>query len=126
MLAELQGRLPIRVELKGLHQKDLYKIMTEPENNMIKQQVELMKTEGIVLVFTDEAIQEIARVAAQINETVENIGARRLHTVLEKIVEDVSFNCDKHANSTFTIDAEYVRKHLSDLLIKTDLSRFIL
>jgi len=126
LLAELQGRLPIRVELKGLNQKDLFKILTEPENNMIKQQIELMKTEGIDLKFNDEAIHEIARVAAELNETVENIGARRLHTVLEKIVEDVSFNCDKYQGKTFVIDADYVRKHLGEMLVKTDLSRFIL
>ena len=89
MLAELQGRLPIRVELKGLTKHDLYRILTEPAHNMIRQQQALMATEGIDLVFTDAAVHEIASVAHEVNRTVDNIGARRLHTVLERIVEDV-------------------------------------
>jgi len=126
LLAELQGRLPIRVELKGLDKEDLRRILTEPEASMIRQQIELMKTEGIDLAFTPQAVNEIARIAAEVNKTVENIGARRLHTVLERIVEDASYNCDKYAGQKIVIDAAYVNKHLGDMLLKTDLSRFIL
>ncbi|KAH9541675.1 hypothetical protein CY35_14G077500 [Sphagnum magellanicum] len=106
MLAELQGRLPIRVELKGLTQEDLYRILTEPEMNMIKQQQLLMKTEGIELIFTDEAIEELAGVAAEVNRSVENIGARRLHAVIERVVEEISFHAPERTGETFTIDKE--------------------
>jgi len=91
LLAELQGRLPIRVSLKGLDKADLYRILTEPEYSMIKQQQALMLAEGLQLEFTEEALQEIASMAAEVNRTVDNIGARRLHTVLEKIVDDIGF-----------------------------------
>ncbi|CAK9204586.1 unnamed protein product [Sphagnum troendelagicum] len=126
MLAELQGRLPIRVELKGLTQKDLYRILTEPEINMIKQQQLLMKTEGIELIFTDEAIEELAGVAAEINRSVENIGARRLHAVIERVVEEISFHAPERMGETFTIDKEKVRRAVGDLLKRTDLSKFVL
>eukprot|EP00475_Leptophrys_vorax_P042098 TRINITY_DN79428_c0_g1_i1.p1 TRINITY_DN79428_c0_g1~~TRINITY_DN79428_c0_g1_i1.p1 ORF type:complete len:286 (-),score=32.89 TRINITY_DN79428_c0_g1_i1:204-1010(-) len=126
MLAELQGRLPIRVELKGLTREDLYRILTEPEANMIRQQELLMRTEGIHLVFTDEAIREVAAVAAEINHTLDNIGARRLHTVLERVVEDISFHAPERSGETCTIDKEDVRRPLDDLLEKVDVSRFIL
>jgi len=127
LLAELQGRLPIRVELKGLTEADLYRILTEPVTNLIKQQVELIKTENVHLEFTDEAIREIARVAAEINTTVENIGARRLHTVLEKVVEDISFDSsDMAPGSTVTISKEFVLERVGNLMKKTDLSKFIL
>ncbi|TYZ61788.1 hypothetical protein PybrP1_004786 [[Pythium] brassicae (nom. inval.)] len=127
LLAELQGRLPIRVELKGLTEADLYRILTEPVTNLIKQQVELIKTEDVHLEFTDEAIREIARVSAEINQTVENIGARRLHTVLEKVVEDISFDSsDMAPGATVTITKDVVADRVGKLLKKTDLSKFIL
>lgn len=127
LLAELQGRLPIRVELKGLTEGDLYRILTEPVTNLIKQQVELIKTEDVHLDFTDEAIREVARVAAEINKTVENIGARRLHTVLEKVVEEISFDSsDMSPGTTVTITKEFVEERVGNLLKKTDLSKFIL
>ncbi|KAH9541677.1 hypothetical protein CY35_14G077500 [Sphagnum magellanicum] len=126
MLAELQGRLPIRVELKGLTQEDLYRILTEPEMNMIKQQQLLMKTEGIELIFTDEAIEELAGVAAEVNRSVENIGARRLHAVIERVVEEISFHAPERTGETFTIDKEKVQRAVGDLLKRTDLSKFVL
>jgi len=126
LISELQGRLPIRVELKALLQEDLFRILTEPENNQIKQQMELLKTEGIDLKFSEKAIHAIARVAAEVNAQVENIGARRLHTVLERIMEDVSFNCDKYKGQSVVLEEEDVKRHLGDMLLKTDLSRFIL
>ncbi|GJP61028.1 hypothetical protein CLOP_g18241 [Closterium sp. NIES-67] len=126
MLAELQGRLPIRVELKGLTREDLYRILTEPETNMIRQQQLLMATEGIDLVFTDEAIREAAAMAAEINHTLDNIGARRLHTVLERVVEDISFHAPEKRGEKCVIDQEDVRRPLGDLLEKVDVSKFIL
>lgn len=127
LLAELQGRLPIRVELKGLTEDDLYRILTEPVTNLIKQQVELIKTEDVHLEFTDEAVREIAHVAAQINHTIENIGARRLHTVLEKVVEEISFDSSEMAaGTTVTITKEFVHERVGMLMKKTDLSKFIL
>lgn len=127
LLAELQGRLPIRVELKGLEAKDLQRILTEPKFNLIEQQKALMKSEGVNLVFEPEAIAEIARMAADINRTVENIGARRLHTVIEKIMEDFSYNAPELAKNPQTvIDRAAVRAKLLPMLEKTDLSKFIL
>ncbi|CAM6098821.1 unnamed protein product [Calypogeia fissa] len=126
MLAELQGRLPIRVELKALTREDLYRILTEPETSMIKQQQLLMKTEDIDLVFTDEAIDELASVAAEVNRYLDNIGARRLHTVIERVVEEISFHAPERAGQKYVIDKEKVRKSMGDLLTKTDLSKFVL
>eukprot|EP00850_Spirogloea_muscicola_P024110 SM000444S16338 [mRNA] locus=s444:22217:25055:+ [translate_table: standard] len=126
MLAELQGRLPIRVELKGLTQKDLYRILTEPETNMIRQQQLLMATEKIDLVFTDSAIEELAAMAFEVNKALDNIGARRLHTVLERVVEDISFNAPERAGQSWTVDRKDVREAVGDLIQKTDLSKFVL
>lgn len=127
LLAELQGRLPIRVELKGLTEIDLLRILTEPVTNLIKQQTELILTEGVTLVFTDDAVREIAHVAAEINQTVENIGARRLHTVVEKVVEDISFDSSEMApGSTVTITKDFVLERVGKLMKTTDLSKFIL
>jgi len=126
LLAELQGRLPIRVELKGLSEQDLYRILTEPETNLLLQQRELLKTEGLDVTFDDSAIREIARVAAEVNHSVENIGARRLHTIIERVVEDVSFDWSNVADKKVVIDAAYVRQRVEPLLKKTDLSRFVL
>lgn len=125
LLAELQGRLPIRVELTALTENDMYKILTEPEMNLIKQQKELLKTEEIDLQFSDAAVKTIAKTAAEVNHTVENIGARRLHTVIEKILEDASFNCDQ-LKGTLEISETDVEEKLKPLLEKTDLSKFVL
>jgi len=126
LLAELQGRLPIRVELKPLTEGDLYRILTETENNLIKQQIALLKTEGFDLRFTDDAIREIAKVAYDVNRTVENIGARRLHTIIERIMEEISFEAADKPGGSFTVDAEHVRAKVGDLLQRSDLSRYIL
>ncbi|KAF0852898.1 mitochondrial ATP-dependent HslUV protease ATP-binding subunit HslU [Andalucia godoyi] len=126
MLAELQGRLPIRVELKGLNQQDLYRVLTEPEFNLIKQQIALINSENVSLLFTDDAIREIAAVAFEVNSTVENIGARRLATILERIMEDISFNASEYAGQGMTVSKESVRQKVGDMLLKTDLSKFIL
>eukprot|EP01062_Namystynia_karyoxenos_P075249 TRINITY_DN7246_c1_g2_i1.p1 TRINITY_DN7246_c1_g2~~TRINITY_DN7246_c1_g2_i1.p1 ORF type:complete len:501 (+),score=211.71 TRINITY_DN7246_c1_g2_i1:94-1596(+) len=126
MLAELQGRLPIRVELKALTEKDFYRILTEPEHNLIKQNVELMKTEGVDLVFQDEAIMEIAKIATEVNRSVQNIGARRLITVIERVVDDVSFRGPELKDSIVTIDREYVQGQVKAMLEKVDLQKFLL
>ena len=126
LLAELQGRLPIRVTLKGLTQDDLYRILTEPVTNLIRQQIEMLQSEHVVLIFEDEAIREIARIAHITNETVENIGARRLHTVIERIVEEISFEAPDKAGETITITADYVRERVSEMLLTSDLRKYIL
>ncbi|KAN0021723.1 hypothetical protein ACTFIU_003867 [Dictyostelium citrinum] len=126
LISELQGRLPIRVELKPLDQKDFYKILTEPKNNQIQQQKALLKTEDIQLEFTDDALLEVAKIAFEANAQVQNLGARRLHGIIERIVEDLSFNCDLHKGKTVVLDTPDVRKHLSELLFKTDLSKYII
>ena len=126
LLPELQGRLPIRVELKALSEKDFARILREPENSLIKQYVALMGTEGVALDFTEDAIDELARLAAEVNSHVENIGARRLHTVLEKLLEEISFSATDRKGDTVTIDADYVRVQVSELAKDTDLSKFIL
>ena len=126
LLPELQGRLPIRVELKALTQDDFKRILTEPEASLIKQYKALMKTEEVDLVFTDDSIDELARLAADINATVENIGARRLHTVLERLLEEISFTASDKPGQTITIDATYVREQVGGLAKNADLSKFIL
>jgi ATP-dependent HslUV protease ATP-binding subunit HslU len=127
LLPELQGRLPIRVELKALTREDFKRILTEPEASLIKQYKALMKTEAMVLEFEDEAIDEIANLAEQINSSVENIGARRLHTVLERLLEEISFTAsDQSAGTIVTIDRAYVRDHVGALAKNADLSKFIL
>jgi len=134
MLAELQGRLPIRVELEGLTKEDLYRILTEPQNNMIVQQKALLATEGVDLVITDEAVREIAHVASEVNRYVDNIGARRLHTVLERVLDEVSFEAseegrkarEENRECTITIDRQDVQDKVGHLVQQTDLSRFIL
>jgi len=126
LLPELQGRLPIRVELDSLSQDDFIKILTEPECSLIKQYVALMKTEGVTLDFTPEGIAEIARVATHLNETVENIGARRLHTVMEKLLEEISFEASEKRGETLAITPEYVQTHVGELSQNMDLSKFIL
>jgi ATP-dependent HslUV protease ATP-binding subunit HslU len=127
LLPELQGRLPIRVELKALTKDDFKRILTETEASLIKQYVALLETEGVALSFAEDAIDEIASVAADINMTVENIGARRLHTVLERLLEEMSFAAsDMPEGSSVAIDREYVRIHVSALAKNADLSKFIL
>jgi ATP-dependent HslUV protease ATP-binding subunit HslU len=126
LLPELQGRLPIRVELKPLTRDDLRRILTEPEASLIKQYVALMATEGVKLEFAEDAIDAVADVAVAVNSSVENIGARRLQTVMERVLDEVSFAAPDRAGDTVQIDAAYVHKHVGDLAKNTDLSRFIL
>lgn len=126
LLPELQGRLPIRVELRALEKDDFRRILTETEASLIKQYIALMDTEGVTLDFTDDAIDELAGIAVDLNSSVENIGARRLQTVMERVLDDISYNAPDQSGSSITIDAEYVRKYVGDLAKNTDLSRFIL
>jgi len=126
LLPELQGRLPIRVELKPLDKDDFRRILTEPQASLIKQYVALMQTEGVTLNFTDDAIDAIAEIAVHVNATVENIGARRLQTVLERILDDISFSAPDRSGEEITVDGAAVRAALGDLAHNTDLSRFIL
>jgi ATP-dependent HslUV protease ATP-binding subunit HslU len=126
LLPELQGRLPIRVELKPLTREDLRRILTEPEASLIKQYVGLMQTEGVTLKFTDDAIDALADIAAQVNATVENIGARRLQTVMERVLDEISFDAADKSGETIAIDAAYVRARIGDLAKNADLSKFIL
>ena len=126
LLPELQGRLPIRVELQALTEEDFVRILTEPEASLIKQYIALMATEDFTLDFTEEAINQLAKLAAEINGTVENIGARRLHTVLEKLLEEISFSAADRSGETVTIDADMVNNRVGDLLKAGDLTKFIL
>ena len=126
LIPELQGRFPIRVELKPLTKEDFVRILTEPKNALIKQYKALMSTEGVELEFTQDAIEEIARLAEEVNEKTENIGARRLHTILEKIMEDYSFNAPDLKGQKVVIDANIVREKLGDIISNEDLSRYIL
>ena len=126
MLPELQGRLPIRVELRALTEEDFVRILKETRANLPQQYTALLGTENVTLDITDEAIAEVARIAAQVNQGVENIGARRLQTVMEKLLEEISFDAEEHEGETVTIDAEYVRERLTELADDTDLSKYIL
>ena len=126
LLPELQGRLPIRVELKPLTRNDFRRILTEPEASLIKQYVALMATEGVNLEFSEDAIDAVADVAVAVNSSVENIGARRLQTVMERVLDDVSFGAPDRTGETVKIDAAYVQKHVGDLAKNADLSRYIL
>ncbi len=126
LLPELQGRLPIRVELTSLGEDDFRRILTDTEASLIKQCRALMATEGVTLDITPDAVAAIAKVAAQVNASVENIGARRLHTILERVLDDISFTAPDRGGETIEIDGAYVEKHIGDLARDTDLSRFIL
>ncbi len=126
LLPELQGRLPIRVELRALTQDDFRRILTEPEGSLIKQYVALLSTEEVTLEFTDDAIHEIATIAVDVNSSVENIGARRLQTVMERVLDDISFTAPDKPGEKLVVDAEYVRKNIGELAKNVDLSRFIL
>ncbi len=126
LLPELQGRLPIRVELKPLDEDDFRRILTETEASLLKQYTALLKTEGVDLSFTPDAVNALARIAVQVNSSVENIGARRLQTVMERVLDDISFTATDRGGETIALDADYVEKHVGDLAKNVDLSRFIL
>ncbi|MDC0412797.1 ATP-dependent protease ATPase subunit HslU [Pelagibacteraceae bacterium] len=126
LLPELQGRLPIRVELQPLTKQDFVRILKEPDNSLIKQYVALMKTENIELQFTDDGIEELAEISSQINSTIENIGARRLHTILEKVLEEISFSAPDKSGEKIVVDKSFVQKNLGDIIKDKDLSKFIL
>ncbi len=126
LLPELQGRLPIRVELDALKEEDFKRILKEPDNSLIKQYKELLKTENVNLEFTDDGIDMLAKISAEVNSSVENIGARRLHTIIEKVLDDISFNATDRAGEKITIDQKYVQDNLGNLVKDTDLSKFIL
>ncbi|HUK65599.1 MAG TPA: ATP-dependent protease ATPase subunit HslU [Anaeromyxobacteraceae bacterium] len=126
LIPELQGRFPIRVELEPLRREDLSRILREPKNSLVKQYVALLATEGVELAFTEEAIEEIARVAADVNDRMENIGARRLHTVMERLLDEVSFEAADKRGHRLLVDPAYVRERLAGVLADEDLSRYIL
>ena len=126
LLPELQGRLPNRVELSALNQEDFIRILKEPENNLIRQYEELIATEGVNLKFSESAISEIAKIATQVNDEIENIGARRLHTILEKVLDDISFSASDKKNDQIKIDDKYVIKQVGEIYKNNDLSKFIL
>lgn len=126
LIPELQGRFPIRVELAALEKEDFRRILVEPQNALLKQYEALIATEGVTLVFTDEAIDRLAEMACEVNAQTENIGARRLHTLLEKLLEEVSFEAPEMADKRVVIDAAYVEEKLADITVNRDLSRFIL
>jgi ATP-dependent HslUV protease ATP-binding subunit HslU len=126
LIPELQGRFPIRVELEPLTREDFVRILTEPENALIRQYVELLRTEAVTLRFLPDAIEAIAEIAMQVNTSTENIGARRLYTIMERLLEDISFTAPDMPGKELTIDAEYVQQRLSDVTRDQDLSRYIL
>jgi ATP-dependent HslUV protease ATP-binding subunit HslU len=126
LIPELQGRFPIRVELEPLSEEDLRRILTEPQNALTSQYSALLGADGVNLEFTPDGIAEIARFAAQVNETTENIGARRLHTLVEKVLEEVSFEAPEGDESQVRVNASFVRARLAHLVSDDDLSRFIL
>ncbi|GIR03583.1 MAG: ATP-dependent protease ATPase subunit HslU [Pseudomonadota bacterium] len=126
LLPELQGRLPIRVELNALNEDDFKRILKEPDNSLIKQYKALLKTEDVNLEFSDDGIDMLAKIAAEVNSSVENIGARRLHTIIEKVLDDISFNATDKAGETITVDKKFVQDNLGNLVKDTDLSKFIL
>ena len=126
LLPELQGRLPIRVELNALTEDDFKRILKEPDNSLIKQYVALLKTENVDLEFTDDGINFIAKVSAEVNASIENIGARRLHTLLEKILDEISFTASDRSGEKVIIDTVYIKNNLGELTKDTDLSKFIL
>ncbi len=126
LIPELQGRFPIRVELKSLTERDFQRILTEPQNSLTRQYIELMRTEGIEVGFDDDAIETLAEMAFRVNDTLENIGARRLHTIMEKVFEALSFDAPDRDDETFTVSADYVRDRLEGILEDEDLSRYIL
>jgi len=126
LIPELQGRFPLRVELESLHKEDFKKILKEPKNSLIMQYSSLLGTEGVTLNFTEEAIERMSEIAEEVNGKAENIGARRLHTIMEKVLDEINFTADEHSGETVTIDKEYVDKNRSDVVQSQDLSRYIL
>ncbi len=126
LLPELQGRLPIRVELNALNEEDFKRILKEPDNSLIKQYKALLKTENVNLEFSEDGIDMLAKISAEVNSSVENIGARRLHTIIEKVLDDISFNATDKAGETITVDKKFVQDNLGNLVKDTDLSKFIL
>jgi ATP-dependent HslUV protease ATP-binding subunit HslU len=126
LIPELQGRLPIRVELRALDAKDFVRILTEPKASLTEQYTALMATEGVDLKFGEDAVNRIAEIAWQVNESTENIGARRLHTVMERLLDIISFEAPDRSGESITLDADYVNKHLDALASDEDLSRYIL
>ena len=126
LLPELQGRLPIRVELSALNEEDFKRILKEPDNSLIKQYKALLKTENVELEFTEDGIDMLAKISAEVNSSVENIGARRLHTIIEKVLDEISFTASDKSGEKIVIDSSYVNKHLGNLVKDTDLSKFIL
>jgi ATP-dependent HslUV protease ATP-binding subunit HslU len=126
LIPELQGRLPIRVEMQSLKEEDFVRILTEPKNALIKQYVALMETEGLKLQFTEDAVQMIAKFATSVNAQTENIGARRLHTILEKVLDEISFEAPDLKKKAVKVDGAYVSKQLADIVKNQDLSRYIL
>jgi ATP-dependent HslUV protease ATP-binding subunit HslU len=126
LIPELQGRFPIRVELDPLSREDLVRILREPRSSLLKQYVALLATEGVDLQFTDDAVEAIARAAADVNERAENIGARRLHTVLERVLEEISFGADGKRGQRAVVDAAWVQERLAGVIGAEDVSRYIL
>jgi len=126
LLPELQGRLPIRVELKALNSEDFKRILKEPDNSLIKQYVALLQTENVELNFSEDGIETIAKLATEINSSIENIGARRLHTIIEKVLDEISFTAPDRGGEKIIIDKKYIESHLGQLVKDTDLSKFIL
>ena len=126
LIPELQGRFPLRVELESLTEETLYKILTQTQNSLLKQYEALLGVEGMSLVFEDDAIKTLAKLSHRANELTEDIGARRLHTVLEKVLEDISFNADEHTGEEYIITSEYVHEKLDEVVEDDDLSRYIL
>ena len=126
LLPELQGRLPIRVELNALNEEDFKRILKEPDNSLIKQYKALLKTEDVNLEFSEDGIDMLAKISAEVNSSVENIGARRLHTIIEKVLDEISFNATDNAGETITVDKKFVQDNLGNLVKDTDLSKFIL
>ena len=126
LLPELQGRLPIRVELSALNEKDFIRILKEPDNSLIKQYKALLKTENVDLEFKDDGIEMLAKISTEVNSSIENIGARRLHTIIEKVLDDISFNATDRAGEKIVVDKKFVQENLGNLVKDTDLSKFIL
>ncbi|MDE5776822.1 MAG: HslU--HslV peptidase ATPase subunit, partial [Treponemataceae bacterium] len=126
LIPELQGRFPLRVELDSLHKDDFRRILLEPKNALVKQYKALLATEGVSIEFADDAIDRMTTIAEEVNAKAENIGARRLHTIMEKLLEEISFEADEHKGETITIDASYVDEKLKDISSNEDLSRYIL
>ena len=126
LLPELQGRLPIRVELDALNSKDFIRILKEPDNSLIKQYKALLKTENVELEFTEDGISTIAHIASEVNSSVENIGARRLHTIIERVLDEISFTATDRAGEKITVDSKYIKDNIGELVKDTDLSKFIL